>query len=256
MQLPPLATPGCAGDERWSPGAAGFMKQYRRMALGGTAPGGTCSLGLWAVLEIPYDSGRGKNFSRHRSMWRSRWKGGDGCAEALLARRDGRQGSLVQEPLQHAFAAADPSPPPSSSSWRTCCSSRPRQQVGATRCHPRVGAPAARRAWIWIMERPPGTAAAGALVVRVQHQAGDLGMMTAGANVRSVYMVLPTNPTHGANDILPSMHWCMYSSIVAVTGELISRDVRSRAWSGGQDACDEGAVLSQMRRQGFPEFKS
>jgi hypothetical protein len=62
------------------------------------------------------------------------------------------------------------------------------------------------------------------LVVRVQHQAGDLGMMTAGANVRSVYMVLPTNPTHGANDILPSMHWCMYSSIVAVTGELISRD--------------------------------
>jgi hypothetical protein len=89
-------------------------------------------------------------------------------ATASTVRRSALAGVvLLKEPLQRAFAAADPHLPPASCSCRTCCSAQARLAGGA-RCRPPADAETARvrdsrrRAWTWIGARPPGTAASGA----------------------------------------------------------------------------------------------
>jgi hypothetical protein len=100
MQLLPLATPGCAGDERWSPGAAGFMEQYRRMALGGIAPGGTCSLGLGSVGDPLRQREREKLLSSPEYVEES-MKGRGWLCRSLV----GTQGWSARKPRSGASAA-------------------------------------------------------------------------------------------------------------------------------------------------------
>jgi hypothetical protein len=123
MQLPPLATSGCAGDERWSPGAVGFMEQYRRLALGGTAPGGTCSLGSVGDLRSRTTTGEGKT----------------PLIIGVCGGVDEREGMVVQKPCWHAGMVGK------EASIRSLCSTPSRRQIHLPHLRRPRGGPAAAR---------------------------------------------------------------------------------------------------------------